>query len=417
MINDKEIEDIIQAEEIRQQNEICLIASENLPSTDAMKACGSIMMAKYSEGYPRHRYYGGCVNVDALEDLARKRACELFGAEHANVQPPSGSHANQCAYASILNIGDTILAPSLQSGGHLTHSSPVSFVTKLYNVVPYDVNKDTYLLDYDEIERLAEEYKPKLILCGYSAYSRLLDFERFRKIADKVGAYLMCDMAHFAGLVAAKVIPSPVPYCDIVTTTTHKTLRGVRGGLILCKKELAKAIDKAVFPQNAGGCLQNMVAGKAICFKEDMSEDFKEYAKQVLLNAKVLCANLKKEGMKILTDGTENHLMVIDLRGTGVTGAMLEHGLEQVGVATNKNSIPFDTEKPTVTSGLRIGTPSVTTRGMKEQEMILIAKIISNTFNQLKEHGELSENFINLTSLVVKQLTDKFPIAINEIRR
>ena len=412
-IKDIEVRDLILREEERQQNEICLIASENLPSPSVMRACGSIFMAKYSEGYPAKRYYGGCEVVDELENLAKDRACKLFGADHANVQSPSGSHANQCAYAALLNIGDTILASSLNSGGHLTHSAPVSFVSKLYNVKTYDVDPNTFEYNYDEIEKIAEEVKPKAIMVGTSAYSRQPDYKRFREIADKVGAYLYADMAHIAGLVAAGLHPSPIPYADIVTTTTHKTLRGARGGLILCKKEHAKAVDKAVFPQNAGGALQNMIAGKAICFAEAMTDEFKEYQAQVLKNAECLANCLMEHGVKLLTNGTNTHLMLLDLRDTGITGVELEKALEDIGIATNKNAVPFDTVSPRITSGLRIGTPSVTTRGMKEAEMIEIGNVICAVIDELKAHGGLSETMIEILRAGIKALTDRFPIQIH----
>ena len=417
-IIDREVAELIKAEEERQQDEICLIASENIPSIQAMDVCGSIMMAKYSEGYPNKRYYGGCINVDKLETLAINRAKELFGAEHANVQPANGSDANRMAYAALLDIGDKILSCSLQSGAHLTHSSPVSFVSKMYDVSTYEVDPETYMYDYDEIEKIALEVQPKLIICGTSAYSRLIDYARFREIADKVGAYLMCDMAHIAGLVAAKVIPSPVPYCDIVTTTTHKTLRGVRGGLILCKEQFAKAVDKSVFPQNAGGALQNMVTGKAVCFGEAMLDDYKEYQEQVLKNAKCLSNYLKERGWNILTGGTDNHLFLMDLRGTGITGKDAEKALENIGIAVNKNSIPFDTEKPTITSGIRIGTPAVTTRGMKEPEMIKIGEIIDETLIALQKANYSTPDMVEICCRVlaqrdkVKELTKAFPIQI-----
>lgn len=414
-IKDVAVRDLILAEEKRQQDEICLIASENLPSPSAMRACGSIFMAKYSEGMVGKRYYGGCEIVDKLEQLAIDRAKELFGADHVNVQSPSGSHANQCAYAALLNVGDTILASSLNSGGHLTHSSPVSFVSKLYNVKTYEVDPNTYEYNYNEIERIALEVKPKAIMVGTSAYARQIDYKRFREIADKVGAYLYADMAHIAGLVAAGLHPSPIPYADIVTTTTHKTLRGARGGMILCKAAHAKAVDKAVFPQNAGGALQNMIAGKAVCFAEAMTEEFKEYQKQVLHNAKCLANHLMAHGIKLLTNGTDTHLMLLDLRDTGITGARLEKALESIGIATNKNSIPFDTEKPTITSGLRIGTPSVTTRGMKEREMEEIGDLICTVIQILQECTDEKEQELRLQGLkvLVKNLTMKFPIQIH----
>ena len=412
-IKDKIVRNLIAEEETRQQNEICLIASENIPSPDVMAACGSIFMAKYSEGYPNARYYGGCQIVDKLEQLAIDRACELFQAEHANVQPSSGTHANQCAYAALLNPGDTILASSLQSGGHLSHSAPVSFVSKFYNVKTYDVDPITYEYNYDDIERIALEVKPKLIMVGTSAYPRQINYQRFKEIANKVGAYLVADIAHVAGLIAARVHPSPIPYADIVTSTVQKSLKSGRGGLILCKKEYAKAVDKAVFPFLGGGALQNMIAGKAVGFGEALQPEFKEYQKQVLKNAEYLANVLMSNGVKLLTNGTNTHLMLLDLRDTGITGAQLEKALENVGITTNKNAIPFDTVSPKIASGLRIGTPSVTTRGMKETEMEIIGNCIVKIINELKQNSEISVATQNSVYQEVHNLTEKFPLKLH----
>ena len=365
---DKEIFDAIQKEHKRQNEKIELIASENFASKAVMEAMGSVFTNKYAEGYPGKRYYGGCQNVDIAENLARDRAKEIFGAEHANVQPHSGAQANMSVYFTVLNPGDTILGMNLSHGGHLTHGSPVNFSGKMYNIVPYGVNEDGYI-DYDEVERIALECKPKIIVAGASAYPRTIDFKRFREIADKVSAYLMVDMAHIAGLVAAGLHPSPVPYADFVTTTTHKTLRGPRGGMILCKEKYAKDLDKSVFPGVQGGPLMHVIAGKAVCFKEALTPEFKEYQKQIIKNAKVLAEELMNRGFKLVSGGTDNHLMLVDLTNKGVTGKDAEAMLDEVGITVNKNTIPFDKQKPNIASGLRIGTPAMTTRGMKEEEM------------------------------------------------
>ena len=397
---DKEIFDAIQKEHKRQNEKIELIASENFASKAVMEAMGSVFTNKYAEGYPGKRYYGGCQNVDVAENLARDRAKEIFGAEHANVQPHSGAQANMSVYFTVLNPGDTILGMNLSHGGHLTHGSPVNFSGKMYNIVPYGVNEDGYI-DYDEVEKIALECKPKIIVAGASAYPRTIDFKRFREIADKVSAYLMVDMAHIAGLVAAGLHPSPVPYADFVTTTTHKTLRGPRGGMILCKEKYAKDLDKSVFPGVQGGPLMHVIAGKAVCFKEALTPEFKEYQNQIVKNAKVLAEELMNRGFKLVSGGTDNHLMLVDLTNKGVTGKEAEAMLDEVGITVNKNTIPFDKQKPNIASGIRIGTPAMTTRGMKEEEMKTIAELIDRTIK-----GEDKEK---IKSDVLK-LTSRFPI-------
>ena len=369
---DPEVGAMIKKEYQRQQDGIELIASENVASPAVMAAMGTVLTNKYAEGYPGKRYYGGCFCVDELEELARTRACELFGAEHANVQPHSGAQANMAVYFAFLKPGDTVLGMNLAHGGHLTHGSPVNMSGAFFNFVPYGVNDDGYI-DYDVLEQLAKENQPKLIVAGASAYPRVIDFERISKIAKEVGALFMVDMAHIAGLVAAGLHPSPVPYADIVTTTTHKTLRGPRGGLILCREEYAKAIDKAIFPGTQGGPLEHIIAAKAVCFGEALKPEFKEYQKQVIANAKALEKNLLEGGVNLVSGGTDNHLLLLDLRSNGITGKELEHRLDEVHITANKNAIPNDPEKPFVTSGVRIGAPAVTTRGFKEAEMKLIA--------------------------------------------
>ena len=373
---DCELASAMEKELSRQQGNIELIASENIVSKAVLEAMGSILTNKYAEGYPAHRYYGGCEYVDIVEDLARDRAKKLFGAEHANVQPHSGAQANMAVYFAMLNPGDTVLGMDLSHGGHLTHGSKVNTSGKLYNFISYGINPNTYMIDYDEVRKIALEAKPKLIVAGASAYPRTIDFKKFREIADEVGAYLMVDMAHIAGLVACGLHPNPVPYAHFVTTTTHKTLRGPRGGMILCKEEFAKKIDKAIFPGVQGGPLMHVIAGKAVAFKEALSSEFKIYQEQIIKNAQALAEELTNRGYKLLTGGTDNHLMLLDLRGTGVTGKEAEANLDKVRITVNKNSIPFDTESPMITSGVRIGTPAVTTRGMKEPEMKKIAECI-----------------------------------------
>ena len=379
---DPEIYDAIEKELKRQRNKIELIASENIVSNSVMEAMGSYLTNKYAEGYPAHRYYGGCEYVDIAESLAIERAKKIFGAEHANVQPHSGAQANMAVYFAILKPGDTVLGMNLSHGGHLSHGSQVNSSGMLFNFIPYGVDEKTGRIDYDEVERLAIENKPKLILAGASAYPREIDFKRFKEISDKVGSIFMVDMAHIAGLVAAGLHQNPVEYADIVTTTTHKTLRGPRGGLILCKEQYAKAIDKAVFPGTQGGPLMHVIASKAVCFGEALKPEFKEYQKQIIKNAKVLADELIGYGFNLVSGGTDNHLMLIDLRNKGITGKELEERLDSVGITLNKNSVPFDTEKPSITSGVRIGTPAVTTRGFKEGEMKKIAKLINMTVEE-----------------------------------
>ena len=370
---DKEVFDACQLELTRQQGNIELIASENIVSKAVLLAAGTVLTNKYAEGFPGKRYYGGCQYVDIVEDIARERAKKLFGAEHANVQPHCGASANLAVFFAFLEPGDTVMGMNLAHGGHLSHGSPVNISGKYFNVVPYSLNDETEMLDYDAIRKTALECKPKLIVAGASAYSRIIDFKKFREIADEVGAYLMVDMAHIAGLVAAGVHPSPVPYADVVTTTTHKTLRGPRGGMILCKEQYAKQIDKAVFPGTQGGPLEHIIAAKAIAFGEAMTDEFKAYQKQIVTNAKALCAALQAAGFRIVSGGTDNHLMLIDLRPFGITGKEMEHRLDEVHITVNKNAIPNDPEKPFVTSGIRVGTPAVTTRGFGEAEMLRIA--------------------------------------------
>ncbi|MBR4030747.1 MAG: serine hydroxymethyltransferase, partial [Clostridia bacterium] len=360
---DLAVAEAIEAEANRQRNNIELIASENFVSEAVMEAMGSPLTNKYAEGYPGKRYYGGCEKVDIVEDLARERAKQIFGADHANVQPHSGAQANMAVYFAVLKPGDTILGMNLAHGGHLTHGSPVNMSGSYFNIVPYGVTEDTNTIDYDEVERLAVEHKPKLIVAGASAYPRVIDFKRFSEIAKKVGAYLMVDMAHIAGLVAAGLHPSPVPYADFVTTTTHKTLRGPRGGMILCKEEFAKQIDKAVFPGNQGGPLMHIIAAKAVCFGEALTEEFKAYQQQIIKNAAQLAKTLEENGIKMVSGGTDNHLILLDLTENGITGKELEARLDSVHITVNKNAIPFDKQSPFITSGIRIGAPAVTARG------------------------------------------------------
>ncbi len=380
---DPDIFNAIENEKKRQMYGLELIASENLVSRAVLEAQGSILTNKYAEGYPGKRYYGGCEYVDVVENIAIERAKELFGAEHANVQPHSGSQANMAVYMSTLNPQDRLLGMDLSNGGHLTHGARVSFSGKLYISFGYGVNPETGLIDYDEVQAIADEFKPRLIVCGASAYPRIIDFKRFREIADSVGAYLMADIAHIAGLVAADLHPSPIPYCEFVTTTTHKTLRGPRGGMILTKEFFAKPIDKMVFPGIQGGPLMHVIAAKAVCFKEAMSEEFKEYQKQVVKNAKKLAQVLMESGFKLVSGGTDNHLMLVDLTDKKITGKEAEEALGKVGITVNKNTIPGDTQSPFVTSGIRIGTPAITTRGMKEKEMEKIGEFITETLNNI----------------------------------
>ncbi|MBU5463449.1 serine hydroxymethyltransferase [Anaerotignum sp. MSJ-24] len=399
---DPEIVQAMEAELKRQRDNIELIASENFVSPAVMDAMGTHLTNKYAEGYPGKRYYGGCVNVDVVENLARERAKQLFGCEHVNVQPHSGSQANIAVYFAMLEPGDTILGMNLSHGGHLSHGSPVNISGKYFHVVPYGVD-ETGFIDYDEFERIAVEAKPKLIVAGASAYARTIDFERISKIAKKVGAYLMVDIAHIAGLVATGLHPSPVPYADFVTTTTHKTLRGPRGGMIMCKEEYAQKIDKAIFPGIQGGPLMHIIAAKAVCFKEALTPEYKEYMTQVVKNAKALAEGLMANGLDIVSGGTDNHLMLVDLRKYNVTGKDAEKMLDEVRVTCNKNTIPFDPQSPFVTSGVRLGTPAVTTRGMKEEDMKEIAAIISGTLKDF-------EGFKAEAIARVDALTKKYPL-------
>ena len=376
---DPEVGEAIRAEYERQRGGLELIASENVVSDAVMLAAGSILTNKYAEGYPDHRYYGGCACVDRVEKTAIERAKQLFGAEHVNVQPHSGAQANTAVYVGLLEHGDTVMGMNLAHGGHLTHGSPVNFSGKNYNFVSYGVDRETGRIDYAEFERLAQEHKPKLIIAGASAYPRIIDFERMAAAAHAVGALFMVDMAHIAGLVAAGLHPSPVPYADIVTTTTHKTLRGPRGGMILCREELGKAIDKAIFPGTQGGPLMHIIAAKAVCFGEALKPEFKAYQTQILKNAAALADGLLAEGFDLVSGGTDNHLILIDLRSMGLTGKEMERRLDEVHITANKNAIPFDPEKPFVTSGIRVGTPAVTTRGLVETDMKKIAHLMALT--------------------------------------
>ena len=374
---DPEIAEALKLELNRQQNNIELIASENFVSPAVMAAAGSHLTNKYAEGYPAHRYYGGCQFVDIAEDLARERLKKLFGCEYCNVQPHSGASANLAVMFAALNTGDTVMGMNLAHGGHLSHGSPVNISGKYFNIVPYGVSEGAEVIDYDEMEKIALETKPKMIISGASAYPRVIDFKRIREICDKCGALMMVDIAHIAGLVAAGLHPSPVPYADFVTTTTHKTLRGPRGGVIMCKEEWGKAIDKAVFPGVQGGPLMHIIAAKAVAFKEALSPDFKTYQKQIVKNAKAMAEEFKKLGVKMVSGGTDNHLILLNLTDKGVTGKELEKLLDEVHITVNKNAIPFDTQKPFVTSGIRIGTPAMTSRGMKEVEARKIAQLIT----------------------------------------
>jgi len=379
---DSEVADAIELELKRQREHLELIASENFVSTAVLAAAGTHLTNKYAEGYPGKRYYGGCEFVDVAENLAIKRAKEIFGCDHANVQPHSGAQANTAVYFGMLKPGDTILGMNLSHGGHLTHGSPVNISGKYFNIVPYGVSKDTETIDYDELMRTAKECKPQMIVAGASAYPRTIDFAKFKEIADVVGAYLMVDIAHIAGLVAAGLHPSPVPYADFVTTTTHKTLRGPRGGMIMCKKEYAKKVNSAIFPGTQGGPLMHIIAAKAVAFKEALTDGFKEYQLQVIKNANALAESLKTEGIKLVSDGTDNHLMLIDLRETEITGKALEAMLGEANITVNKNTIPFEERSPFVTSGIRIGTPALTSRGMKEDAMDIVGKLIARVIKE-----------------------------------
>lgn len=402
---DSQIFEAITKEFKRQDRHIELIASENFVSKAVMEAQGSVLTNKYAEGYPHRRYYGGCEFVDIVEDLARDRIKELFGAEHVNVQPHSGSQANMAVYRVALKPGDTVLGMDLSHGGHLTHGSPVNFSGVDYNFVAYGVDKETERIDYDVVRELAQEYKPALIIAGASAYSRTIDFEKFKAIADEVGAKLMVDMAHIAGLVAAGLHPSPVPHADFVTTTTHKTLRGPRGGMIICKEEYAKAIDKMIFPGIQGGPLMHVIAAKAVAFGEALTEDFKAYQQQVVLNAKTLADALTEKGLRIVSGGTDNHVMSIDVTSFNITGKVAERALDDVGITTNKNTIPFDKESPFVTSGIRIGTPAVTTRGFNEEDMKEIASIIADVLAHPEDEAVKRD-----AKARVRAITEKYPL-------
>ncbi|HET7657813.1 MAG TPA: serine hydroxymethyltransferase [Bacillales bacterium] len=405
---DRELYEAIQNELGRQRDKIELIASENFVSEAVMEAQGSVLTNKYAEGYPGRRYYGGCEYVDVAENLARERAKQIFGAEHVNVQPHSGAQANMAVYYTALEHGDTVLGMNLSHGGHLTHGSPVNFSGKHYKFVDYGVDAETHLINYEDVLEKAKEHKPKLIVAGASAYPREIDFKKFREIADEVGAKLMVDMAHIAGLVATGHHPNPVPYADFVTTTTHKTLRGPRGGMILCKEEYAKAIDKAIFPGIQGGPLMHVIAAKAVAFGEALRDDFKAYSGQIIANAKRLAEKLEQEGIDLVSGGTDNHLLLLDVRSLYITGKVAEKALDEVGITANKNTIPFDPETPFVTSGLRLGTPAVTTRGFGLEEMDEIAAIIALTLKYVDDEEKQKE-----AKERVQALTSKFPLYPN----
>jgi len=405
---DEELYESMELELKRQRNNIELIASENIVSPAVMAAMGTHFTNKYAEGYPGKRYYGGCQFVDVAEELARERAKKVFGAEHANVQPHSGAQANFAVYFALLKPGDTIMGMNLAHGGHLTHGSPVNVSGSYFNIVPYGVEEDTLVIDYDNVEKIAKECNPKIIVAGASAYPRAIDFKRLREIADSVGAILMVDMAHIAGLVAAGLPENPVKYAQIVTTTTHKTLRGPRGGMILCAEEYAKAIDKAVFPGTQGGPLMHVIAAKAVALKEAMTDEFKQYQTQIVKNAKKLAETLMNEGIDLVSGGTDNHLMLIDLTKKGLTGKEIEKLLDEAHITANKNAIPFDPEKPFVTSGIRIGTPAVTSRGMKEDEMVVIGKCIADIINN-------KEAAVERVGKTIGNLCEKFPLYENDV--
>ncbi len=401
---DPEISNAIKGEIERENFTLEMIASENFVSPQVLEALGSVMTNKYAEGYPNKRYYGGCQYVDVAEQLAIDRAKQIFDAEHANVQPHSGSQANMAVYHTVLKPGDTILGMNLSHGGHLTHGSPVNFSGYSYNVVPYGVHKDTELIDYDEVERLAKEHKPKMIIVGASAYSRVIDAQRFREIADEVGAKIMTDIAHPAGLIAAKLYPSPLPYSEFVTTTTHKTLRGPRGGMILCREEFAKAVNKKIFPGIQGGPLMHVIAAKAVAFKEALKPEFVEYQKQVIKNAQSLAELFKGNGFKVVSGGTDTHLVLVDLTSHDITGKAAEEALDLAGITVNKNTVPFETRSPFVTSGIRFGSPALTTRGMKEKEMKLIGEMMVGVLQRIED-----KDFIEQTRLKVRELCEQFP--------
>lgn len=400
----------IQDEIDRQHGGLELIASENFVSRAVLTAVGSVFTNKYAEGYPRKRYYGGCKFADIVEEEARTRLKELFGADHANVQPHSGTQANQAVYFSVLKPGDTVMGMNLSHGGHLSHGHPVNFTGKLYNIIQYGVNKDTEMIDYDEMEKLAKEHKPRMIVCGASAYPRTIDFERIQSIAESVGAYVLADIAHIAGLVATGLHPSPVPHNAFVSTTTHKTLRGPRGGAVMCKTEVAELLDKAVFPGGQGGPLVHVMAGKAVCFKEAATPEFKEYQKQIIKNAAQLSSTIAERGFRIVSGGTDNHLFLVDVFKKGITGKDAEKTLQRADITVNKNTIPFDTQSPFVASGIRIGTPAVTSRGMKEPEMKAVGNLICDILDNIE-----SEQVLEKVKEGVKDLTDRFPLYL-EIR-
>lgn len=402
---DPKVQEMIELELGRQRNKLEMIASENFVSQAVMEAQGSVLTNKYAEGYPHKRYYGGCEYVDMVEELAIERAKQLFGAEHVNVQPHSGSQANFGVYFALLEPGDTIMGMNLSHGGHLTHGSPVNVSGKYFNIIPYGVDAETGRIDYEEMRKIAQEHKPKMIIGGGSAYSRQIDFKTMADIAHEVGAIFMVDMAHFAGLVAAGLHPNPVEYADIVTTTTHKTLRGPRGGMIMCKEEYAKAIDKSIFPGIQGGPLMHVIAAKAVAFGEALQPEFKEYAKQIIVNAQTLADALQEEGFTIVSGGTDTHVLLVDLRTVGLTGKVAEHVLDEVGITCNKNTIPFDPESPFVTSGIRLGTPALTTRGLHAEDMKEIASIISLVLKQTEDTAVLAE-----ARQRVAALCEKYPM-------
>ncbi|MDD2585151.1 MAG: serine hydroxymethyltransferase [Syntrophomonadaceae bacterium] len=402
---DPEVAEAIKNEEQRQNNTLELIASENFVSRAVMAAQGSVMTNKYAEGYPGKRYYGGCEHVDVVENLARERLKQIYGCEHVNVQPHSGSQANTAVYFAAVKHGDTVMGMNLSHGGHLTHGSRVNFSGKYYNFVDYGVSKDSEIIDYEEVRKIAKQAKPKMIIAGASAYSRIIDFKKFKEIADEVGAYLFVDMAHIAGLVAAGLHPSPVPYADFVTSTTHKTLCGPRGGIIMCKQEWAKKIDSAIFPGNQGGPLMHVIAAKAVCFKQALSQEFKEYQQHIITNASVLANALVESGLRLVSGGTDNHLMLVDVRPKGLTGKDAETILDSVNITVNKNTIPFDPEKPTITSGIRIGTPALTSRGLNSDDMKEVAKAIAIALSNPENEDKLNES-----RSIVKQLCNQYPL-------
>ncbi|ACH40104.1 serine hydroxymethyltransferase [Citrifermentans bemidjiense Bem] len=407
---DPAVAEVIRQETERQEYNLELIASENFVSPAVLEAQGSVLTNKYAEGYPGKRYYGGCHCVDVVENLAIDRAKELFGADHVNVQPHSGSQANMAVYFSVLKPGDTVLGMNLAHGGHLTHGSPVNFSGKLFNIVPYGVSKETQTIDYEETERLALEHKPKMIVVGASAYPRIIDFEAFRRIADKVGAVVMVDMAHIAGLVAAGLHPSPVPYAEFVTTTTHKTLRGPRGGMIMCREDWAKTLNSNIFPGIQGGPLMHVIAAKAVAFKEALTPEFKQYQGQIVKNAKALAEGLTKRGFKLTSGGTDNHLMLVDLSQTELTGKVAEEALDRAGITVNKNGIPFDTRSPFITSGIRIGTPAATSHGLKEAEMEQVAGFIAEVLGNVSDEAKLAA-----VKTQVNALMKRFPMYANRL--